>query len=255
MDFLSDLKSQLLYHKDIGLSPVSLTADISRFLAVEGRITDLTRSGHTKDLGERKPEKTAKVNLTSVEDIENEIVNCTLCTLGERHSRPVSGRGSSPIRLLIVGDWLDSANWSTGLDAVFGLEQDEMLGKMLEAMTVPRQDVFVTNLIKCIVPAGQQPLAGQVESCLGHLEKQILALRPEFICAMGSLAAKTLVKRRAPLSRLRGAFYEYSLETGESCKVMVTYHPTYLQQNPDMKRAAWLDLQLLARTMGLTPRL
>jgi DNA polymerase len=126
-----------------------------------------------------------------------------------------------------------------------------MLARMLAAINLPVAEVFITNVIKCAVPATCQPQAGHVQSCVSYLRRQIAALAPELICTMGMVAARVIVEKSQPLSRLRGRFHDYEVTPGVRIPVLTTYHPSYLLQNPEMKAATWTDLQLLAKQLGL----
>jgi DNA polymerase len=153
--------------------------------------------------------------------------------------------------LLVVGDWLavpEGLQPPTG--CVFGIEQDRMLGKMIDAIKLPRTQVFVTNVIKCGIPASCQPKAEHVRACLPFLHRQIALLQPEMILAMGMIATKALLNRREPLSALRGQLHALVIRDDLKIPLIATYHPTFLLQNPEMKQATWLDLQLLGRQLG-----
>ncbi len=185
-------------------------------------------------------------------DIAAEVATCHACDLYKQRIYPVAGRGPEKIRLLIVGDWL-SADGREGLPPghLFGVLQDQMLSRMLAAIKLSATDVFITNVIKCAVPDSCQPQATHVQSCVSFLRRQIAALLPELICTMGTVAARAVLEKSQPLSRLRGQFHEYEVEKNKTIPVIATYHPTYLLQNPEMKQATWADLQLLAKRMGL----
>ncbi|HBG18903.1 MAG TPA: uracil-DNA glycosylase, partial [Desulfobulbaceae bacterium] len=177
-----------------------------------------------------------------------EVVACRACDLHKQRIYPVVGRGPEKVRLMIVGDWL-SAGEEGGLPPgqLFGVEQDRMLARMLSAINLPVEEVFIGNVIKCAVPAIVQPQAVHVQSCVSYLRRQIVALAPEAILAMGMVAARVILEKSQPLSRLRGRFHDFEAAPGVRIPVLVTYHPTYLLQNPEMKAATWADLQLLAR--------
>ncbi|MGW8195792.1 MAG: uracil-DNA glycosylase, partial [Desulforhopalus sp.] len=181
-----------------------------------------------------------------------EVRVCHTCDLHKKRIYPVAGRGGDTVRLLVVGDWLASdATGKLEPGHLFGVQQDRMLSRMLAAIKLAPGDVFVTNVIKCAIPATLQPQATHVESCVSYLRRQIVALMPEVICTMGMIAARAVLGRRQPLSKLRGQFFNYEVGEGKNIPVIATYHPTYLLQNPEMKKAAWADLQLLAKRMGL----
>lgn len=262
LDFYAGLESLLRYHEEIGLGPVVVNEEIRSFLSLRPQVpvslsSGIDAAGTRMTLAEKStPEpsrqgKTVDVPYT-LGDIMEEVFSCTSCDLHERRIYPVAGRGEKPVRLMVVGDWLSLAgDGSAPLDQLFGVQQDQMLLRMLTAMKVPFDQVFMTNVIKCGLPEKTQPLAQHVQTCVVHLKKQILVLRPEYICTMGMVAARAVLERSLPLSRLRGKFHDYPLGGDEKIPVLTTYHPSYLLQNPEMKQATWADLQLLGQKMGL----
>lgn len=264
LDFYAGLQSLLRYHEEIGLGPVSLNDDINDFLSLRPQVP--VAVSLDKDLGGAKtviPKEIATEPLEQIgaekltytlADIEQEVVSCTACDLHARRIYPVPGRGKKPVRLMIVGDWLAMPGAGEAVPhQLFGLEQDKMLFRMLTAMKLSDDDVFITNVIKCGLSDKKQPLAVHVKTCVSYLRRQILVLRPEYICTMGMVAARAVLERSLPLSRLRGKFHDYSLGNNETIPVLTTYHPSYLLQNPEMKQATWADLQFLAQKMGLLP--
>lgn len=259
MDFYTGLKSLLRYHREIGLGPLPLTADVQKFLDTRPQIPDLPGiPGIPEEItlspGRRGKEKpappVADVDFT-LADIEKEVSNCTDCELRKERVYPVAGRGEAPVRLMLVGDWLAVNGKTPTENLLFGLEQDKMLFRMLTAINLPKDEVFITNVIKCGLREKRQPKAAHVRACVSHLKRQILVLKPHFICTMGMVAAKAVLERSVPLSRLRGALHDYPLGKSGTSKVLTTYHPSYLLQNPEMKQATWQDLQFLAKKMGL----
>lgn len=261
-EFYTGLESLLRYHDQIGLGPVVINDDIREFLGTRPLLpqellppTDLANQGKVNSTSVT----TADIK-TEVEDgtpgdtlaaIQEEVAACSLCNLSEKRQYPVAGQGDGPARLMIIGDWLAlSTSGVVTENLLFGGEQDQMLFRMLEAMHVPTEQVFITNVIKCAVPGDKPPQAKHVQACFSYLKRQLHLLRPEFILTMGMVATRALLKRSLPLSRLRGRLHDYALGGDRSAQVLVTYHPSYLLQNPEMKKATWQDLQLLARKMG-----
>ena len=102
--------------------------------------------------------------------------------------------------------------------------------------------VYICNVIKCRPPGNRNPEPDEIETCLPFLERQIEAIRPDFICALGTFAAQTLLGTTTPISRLRGRFHEY-----RGIKVLPTYHPAYLLRNPEKKRDVWEDMKMLMK--------
>ena len=256
--FVAAVKSLLTYHQALGIKRYPRSEDIDVFL-------DAEPPSQSRKVDEPPPAILSKVKRqdgpdharSSVKPVEiaEEVAVCRACELHRKRIYPVAGRGSEKVRLLIVGDWLTSdAEGNLEPDRLFGAEQDLMLSRMLAAINLSPEDVFVTNVIKCAIPSTEQPQAIHVESCVSYLRRQIVALMPEMICTMGMIAARALLERRQPLSRLRGRFHEYDLGEKVSIPVMTTYHPTYLLQNPEMKQATWADLQFLAKRLGLQPK-
>ncbi len=253
-DLLIGLQSLLRYHNAIGITEYPLNDGIESFLRNVPQAVEVSAQKQTIRVPPVSLRKSPPINRSpvKVEEIEAEIVSCHACELHKQRIYPVAGRGPDKIRLLIVGDWL-SADERGNLPPghLFGVEQDEMLSKMLVAINLSADNVFITNIIKCAVPETCQPQATHVQSCVSFLRRQIVTLAPEIICTMGMVAARAVLEKSQPLSRLRGQFHDYVVEREQKIPVIATYHPTYLLQNPEMKQATWADLQLLARRMGL----
>ena len=181
----------------------------------------------------------------SILEIASEISGCTGCGLSEQRPCVVPGQGGgSNIRLMIVGHWLEASGQAGD---VFGVEEDQMLKRMLAAIDLPQENVFVTNVIKCALRPGGQPKAEHIDACSSYLIRQIRAVAPDYICAMGMVATKSLLRRPQSLSQLRGQFHTFTSADGIEIPLLPTYHPGYLLQNPEMKQATWQDLQLLQR--------
>ena len=261
LNFYAGMESLLRYHEEIGLGPVALNDEIRSFLStrspvpiqvlLNSEVAEMKSSDRTASPESIPSSKSENLSFT-LGDIGKEVDSCTACNLHERRIYPVAGRGEKPVRLMVVGDWLSiDGDGPVVEDQLFGVQQDHMLFRMLAAMQLPVDEVFITNVIKCGLPEKTQPQAAHVQACVSYLKKQIQVLRPEYICTMGMVAARAVLERSLPLSRLRGKFHDYSLGPDEKIPVLTTYHPSYLLQNPEMKQATWTDLQFLAKKMGL----
>jgi uracil-DNA glycosylase family 4 len=256
-DIITGLQALLRYHDAIGINHYPRNEATESFLRHLPQVAVRTDSSQVKDAEAVRPspqENKSPItrSLVSMADIGVEVASCHACELHKQRIYPVAGRGPDKIRLLIVGDWLSAdAIGSLPPGHLFGVMQDQMLSKMLKAINLSASDVFITNVIKCAIPGSCQPLATHVQSCVSYLRRQILGLLPEVICTMGMVAARAVLQRSQPLSRLRGQFHEYEVDKEKTIPVIPTYHPSYLLQNPEMKQATWADLQLLAKRMGL----
>ncbi len=260
IDLLADMQALLRYHSALGIKHYPRDENIEAFLGTLPRKIEKETGAQRKIVAAGPPSQSRKQPAiqqlpVKISDIAAEVAVCRACDLHQQRLYPVAGAGSDKIRLLIVGDWL-SADERGELPKghIFGVQQDEMLGRMLLAINLSADEVFITNVIKCAIPASCQPQAPHVESCLSFLRRQIVALRPEVICTMGMVTARAVLQRSQPLSKLRGHFHDYRVEKDWAIPVIATYHPTYLLQNPEMKQATWVDLQLLAKKMGLAPQ-
>ena len=254
--FLKGLDSLLSYHQATGIDRYSKGADIEAFLKYHpvpsaplrpaGRVEVLGRGAVVPGRSSKPPEKSS----LRLADIAGEVATCHACDLHKQRLYPVAGVGPEKVRLLIVGDWLASdGHGQLPKGQVFGVEQDLMLVRMLSAIQLPLESVFITNVIKCAVPSTCQPQANHVQSCVSFLHRQIAVLLPEIICTMGMVAARATLEKSLPLSGLRGKLHEYKVGRNVRIPVITTYHPTYLLQNAEMKAATWIDLQMLAREL------
>ena len=176
-----------------------------------------------------------------------ELGDCTRCklhTLGRRQI--VFGVGSPTAELMFVGEAPGADEDVKGIPFVGRAGQ--LLTKMIEAMGYRRDDVYIANVIKCRPPENRNPDPDEVETCEPFLFRQIAAIQPKVIVALGSFAAKTLLRTQSPISRLRGRVYEY-----HGAKLVPTFHPSYLLRSPGQKREAWDDLKLALTLLGRQP--
>ena len=254
---LSGLRALLRYHSDIGIENYpgkgvgdalfKWREDAAKPLAAPS--AQPTRPHAPGIGGKRGEESRAMVRL---EDIAEEVRCCRACGLHLQRIYPVPGRGPEKMRLLLVGDWLmagDGDSLPAGL--VFGAEQEAMLARMFAAIGLPAEEVFITNVVKCALPAGFVPEEVHIERCRSYLLRQIAAASPQAVCTMGPVAARAVLGPATTLLRARGRVHTLQEHGGKPLAVIATYHPTFLLQNAEMKQATWADLQLLARELGL----
>ncbi|PIP44131.1 MAG: hypothetical protein COZ12_02915 [Deltaproteobacteria bacterium CG_4_10_14_3_um_filter_60_8] len=167
---------------------------------------------------------------------------CTRCHLHEKRQNLVFGEGNPHPLLMVIGDWPGSEDARTGRP--FQGQDGEMLTKMFKAIDLQREEVYVTTLVKCQPPAGRPPTRDEIAACLPFLLQQIVALAPRVICAMGSLATQTLLVTDQPLTRLRGGFHDC-----HGVALMPTFHPRFLHEHPEMKKATWQDLLMIRKKL------
>jgi len=179
----------------------------------------------------------------NLETIHGELGACQRCKLAGQRQHIVFGAGSAHTRLVFVGEGPGYEEDRQGLPFVGAAGQ--LLSKIIAAIKLSRDEVYICNIIKCRPPENRNPAPEEIKACFPFLERQLAVIQPEFICALGSFAAQTLLNTSAPISRLRGAFHDY-----HGIKVLPTYHPAYLLRNPAKKRDVWEDMQMLMQALG-----
>lgn len=178
--------------------------------------------------------------------VQGEVAACRLCTeLAETRTQTVFGVGKPNARLCFLGEAPGADEDAQG--EPFVGRAGQLLTKMIEAMTLTREDVYILNILKCRPPGNRNPADEEAANCRGFLDRQLEIIQPEFICCLGAVAAKNLLRTTVSVGKLRGQLHEY----GPS-KVVVTYHPAYLLRNPSAKKPAWDDLKILMAELGLT---
>lgn len=197
----------------------------------------------------RKPSLTKTIeNEESWSTLETQVADCQRCSLCHTRKNTVFGVGNRQARLMLIGEAPGATEDARG--EPFVGEAGQLLDKMLAAIGLSRDQVFIANILKCRPPQNRDPLASEVAECMPYLLKQIEWIQPKLIVALGRIAAQNLLHVTTSLSRLRGATYAFG---PEEIPLMVTYHPAYLLRTPADKRLAWVDLQrvqtFLASTM------
>lgn len=177
--------------------------------------------------------------------IEQEVQNCQICPeLVANRTRTVFGQGPVRPRLLFMGEAPGADEDRQGVPMVGVAGQ--LLNKIIGAMKMKREDVYVLNTIKCRPPINRNPLESECTSCRSFWRRQIEILKPDCIVCLGAVAAKTLLQTTMPVGRLRGKMHNY-----RSIPVMVTYHPAYLLRTASAKRQTWEDMQKVMALLGI----
>jgi len=188
-----------------------------------------------------KAEKAKKLD-----EIAREVAECTACELCRQRNKPVPGEGNPDARIFFIGEGPGAEEDLQGIPFVGRAGQ--LLDKMIEAMGLTRQDVFIGNVVKCRPPGNRAPTPDETAACWDYLRRQIEIIAPEVIVVMGNAAAKVLLETRTGITRLRGQWHEVW-----GIPVMPTFHPAYVlrQYTPDNRRKVWSDLQAVMEHLGL----
>ena len=168
--------------------------------------------------------------------LQQEWAGCTRCNLSEDRNLLVFGEGNEGADLMFVGEGPGRDEDRIGRPFV-GMA-GELLGKIIQAMDLLREEVYITNVVKCRPPRNRTPFPEEIETCNPCLKSQIRIIKPKIICALGLPAAQTLLQSTAPISVLRGRFHSMG-----DIKIMPTFHPAYLLRNPAKKKEVWDDMK------------
>jgi len=182
--------------------------------------------------------------------------DCIRCKLSQGRKKIVFGVGDPHAELMFVGEGPGADEDEQG--EPFVGRAGQLLNNMIRAMGIQREDVYIANIVKCRPPGNRQPERDESETCSPFLMRQIAAIKPKVIVALGATASKGLLAISAPMSELRGRFYDFmpagaSDPSWEGAKLAVTYHPAYLLRDPRQKGEAWKDLQMVMKYLGLEP--
>ena len=174
---------------------------------------------------------------TSIEAIAGLVAKCTKCRLCEGRSNTVPGEGPSNARLVVVGEGPGRVEDETGRPFVG--PAGELLTKILAAIELPREQVYICNIVKCRPPENRQPLYDEIATCIPYLYRQIDLIKPKVILAMGNTAAQSLLDTKQSLGAMRNRVHRF-----RGIPVIVTYHPAALLRNPNWKRPTWDDVRI-----------
>ncbi|MBI1826977.1 MAG: uracil-DNA glycosylase [Planctomycetes bacterium] len=230
----------------------------------------------------RPSNASAEANLARLKILDDsKVKGCTHCELHSGRTQTVFGQGSPTARIIFVGEGPGYEEDKQGL--AFVGPAGQLLTKMIIAMGLTRDEVYICNVVKCRPPGNRTPSAEEILACSPYLHEQIAIIQPEMIIALGAPAAKTLLNTAESIGKLRGRFHQYhppisepraqatgsgrvpqplgrgtdelsasaAYSTVNATPLMPTYHPAYLLRNPDDKRKVWDDLQLVMARMGL----
>jgi DNA polymerase len=180
--------------------------------------------------------------LDSLDAVAQAVASCTRCPLYATATKPVPGQGNPHASLMIVGEAPGATEDEKGLAFVGAAGQ--LLTKILAAVDLKREDVFICNVLKHRPPGNRNPMPDEVTACSPYLVRQFELIRPKAILALGTFAAQTLLQTKLAIGKLRSQVHRYN-----GVPLIVTYHPAALLRNPSWKRPTWEDVQLVRRIL------
>ena len=173
---------------------------------------------------------------SSLEEVRHDLGDCQRCKLCQDRTHIVFGAGNPRARLVFVGEGPGFEEDRQGLPFVGRAGQ--LLTRMIEAIQMRRDEVYICNVVKCRPPENRTPEEDEIAACSPFLVRQLAVLQPEVICCLGLTAAQTLLQVRTAIGRLRGRIHSF-----QGARLVATYHPAYLLRNPAAKRQVWEDLK------------
>jgi DNA polymerase len=255
MSARDELIRHLTYYRDLGVQGVSRDAVWRERTPRESRPASPTDEGHpVSNAGTQTPDAVHPVSFgvtsttggtggtgdaaADLAALRAHIGDCTRCklhTLGRR--QVVFGVGNPQAQLMIVGE-APGADEDVQGEPFVG-RAGQLLTKIIEAIELKRSDVYIANVIKCRPPGNRNPEPDEVATCEPFLFTQIDTIKPKVIVALGTFAAKTLLKTDAPISRIRGQVFDFR----SGAKLIPTFHPAFLLRSPERKRDVWEDMK------------
>lgn len=201
-------------------------------------------SQHKKILQEGKVSESEKDKSSMLKKVRKQIANCKECQLHEKRKNVVPGEGNTDADLIFIGEAPGREEDNQGRPFVG--RAGNLLTKIIKAMKMTRGDVFIGNIIKCRPPNNRNPYPYEIKSCEPYLLKQLKIIDPKVICTLGKFATQSLLKKKVPISKIRGKFQDY-----HGIKLMPTYHPGYLLRNPSGKPPVWEDMKKIMKFLGV----
>jgi len=215
----NELVAQLQFFRDIGVESLDVSV----------RVSQPVRSDTAVPAASTTPTMT-------LESIREEIGDCQRCKLAPKRTNIVFGSGNPNAELVFVGEAPGYDEDQQGLPFVGRAGQ--LLTKIIESIDLKREDVYICNVLKCRPPENRNPEPDEVAACNPFLKKQLATIRPKIVCCLGTFAAQNVLQTAAPISKLRGKFFDM-----DGIRVIATFHPAYLLRSPDKKREVWEDMK------------
>lgn len=181
-------------------------------------------------------------------ELEAEVATCRRCGLHETRTNTVFGVGDRQATLMLIGEGPGHDEDQQG--EPFVGRAGQLLNKMLAAIGLTREQVYIANIVKCRPPGNRNPATEEASACRGYLERQIALIQPDLIVSLGGVSANNLLNSNESVGRLRNRTHHYRRSPeAEPIPLVVTYHPSYYLRSPAEKAKGWKDLQQIARTL------
>src|ERR1700675_1290129 len=225
----SSSTSQLEFREEMAARKSAVAAPVA--------VNDLAAIGSNPERGITDPAAALKL-------IREDLGECSRCKLHQDRNQIVFGVGNPHAELMFVGEGPGADEDAQG--EPFVGRAGQLLNNMIKAMGLRREDIYIANIVKCRPPGNRTPDPDECDTCSPFLMRQIAAIKPKVVVALGATAAKNLLAMNSSLGDLRGKWYDC-----RGTKLAVTYHPAFLLRDPRQKKEAWKDLQMVMKDLGL----
>lgn len=227
------------YHRENAQSVVALVEEIQPAASLLQGANSSSSQAKTEE--QMTPERALRL-------IREDLGDCTRCPLHKQGRKQiVFGVGDPRADIMFVGEGPGADEDQQG--EPFVGRAGQLLNNMISAMGIRREDVYIANIVKCRPPGNRTPEREECETCSPFLLRQIAAVNPKIVVALGAVAAKTLLGVNDAMVNMRGRIYDF-----KNTKLAVTYHPAYLLRDPRQKKEAWKDLQMVMKHLGMPIR-
>jgi len=238
LDIVTQIRTHLEYQKALGVRLIeSITPSVSGIASP----VPLTSAGKAAEPAVPKPSQAP----SGLSAIREELGDCTRCKLYGGRTNIVFGEGNPKAVLVFVGEGPGQEEDQQGRPFV-GAAGQLLTDIIVKGMKVKREDVYICNIVKCRPPDNRNPDPDEIEACEPFLKKQLSAINPAVIVALGNTAVKTLLKTPEGITSLRGKWQTY-----QGIPLMPTFHPAYLLRNPSGKKLVWEDIQQVMKKLGM----
>lgn len=240
---LDQIRERLRFYSELTTIGPEPPAELARVLGTADAVP-ASQPGATETVSKLavSPETPAREG-ESLDDIRADLGDCTRCVLHQGRQQLVFGVGNPNAQLMFIGEGPGYEEDRQGIPFVGPAGQ--LLTKIIEAIDLTRDKVYIANVVKCRPPRNRDPEPEEVETCRPFLDRQIDTIKPKVICALGRVSALNLLQTDQGITRIRGKIFPY-----RGAKLIPTFHPAFLLRNPEKKRDVWEDMKLIRRLLN-----
>lgn len=223
----------------------SISEEISKVFRKNGFFTASQTVPVSAQVAKNVVEEPADESLPPLERVRAKAERCSACRLGAKRTKLVFGEGNPNADIMFIGEGPGEDEDLSGRPFVG--KAGQLLTKIIEnGMKIPREQVYIANIVKCRPPANRDPMPDEAQCCIGFLKEQIKIVNPKVLILLGKVAMKNLLGIDGSMTKARETTYEY-----EGIKVFVTYHPSALLRNESYKRPVWEDIKKAMKYLGM----